>query len=267
MLLEDRPAQSLLVVGRQLDPLLPGQLDQRRQAQRAVQVEMEVGLRDLLDELLGDDHRARASWMTRAISGLWRAISSSVEALQLMGEDEPFVGLVDVVIGPAVRAVVAGLEIDRRDADVVGRVAPRKAVQGVDDGHDAQAGVVDVVHDQQAVRRVGLLDDVVQAVDPDRLARLLDALVGGRADGDVIGGDPVVLEQLLHGDAHRRAAPPDADDEIGPEAAFQDLEAEPERIVQQVLGLDVLFFSHGRSPGRAQGIVMRFLCAGAGGSW
>ena len=149
----------------------------------------------------------------------------------------------------------------------LGRVAPGQAAQGVDDGLDAQAGVVDVVHDQQAVRGVGLLDDVVQAVDPDGLAPLLDALVGGGADGDVVGGQAVVLEQLLHGDAHRRAAPPDADDEVGPEAAVQDLEAEPEGIVQQVLRLDVLLFSHGRFLRAGLRSRRGRLRAGAGGSW
>ena len=53
------------------------------------------------------------------------------------------------------------------------------------------------------------------------------------------------VEQLLHGDTHRRAAAPDTDDEMGPEAALQDLLTETKGVVQKLLGTDVLLIRRG----------------------
>ncbi len=84
--LEDQAPQSGLVMGRKRDALGVGQLDQGREAERSVQVEVEVGLGDPLDELPGDDHGASLSPMIRAISGLWRAISSGVSPFSSWGK-------------------------------------------------------------------------------------------------------------------------------------------------------------------------------------
>ena len=80
---------------------------------------------------------------------------------------------------------------------------------------------------------VGLLDDVVQAVHANRLGALADAHVGRGAHRDVIGLEADELEVLLDGDADRRAAAPDADDEIRSEAAAMDLGREAKGILQQ----------------------------------
>ena len=52
LVLEDQLAQAVLGVGRQLDLAVPGQLDERAQAERAVQVNVQVGLGELGDERL-----------------------------------------------------------------------------------------------------------------------------------------------------------------------------------------------------------------------
>src|SRR5690606_34319990 len=69
---------------------------------------------------------------------------------------------------------------------------------------------------------------------------LVNALVGGGADRQVVALDAVELQHLLHGNADRRAAAPHTDQEGGPEAAAHDLHAQRQRITQQRLGGDEL---------------------------
>ena len=150
---ENQTAQSLLVISRQLDPVAPWassiRVDRRSEPSRC-RCRSVFGIFSMNSLLM--IIAASRPWMIRAISGLLRAISSGLRPFNSWGKTSHLSVSWMIVIGPAVGAVVAGLEVDRGHADVVGRVAPRKAVQGVDDGLDAQAGVVDVIHDQQAVR-------------------------------------------------------------------------------------------------------------------
>ena len=50
-LAEDTLAQALFAVGRQLDPALPRQLEQRLDPQRPVEVDVQIGLRQAADQL------------------------------------------------------------------------------------------------------------------------------------------------------------------------------------------------------------------------
>jgi len=60
----------------------------------------------------------------------------------------------------------------------------------------------------------------------------------------VIRLDPAVIEQLLDGDPDRGPTAPDPDDEIRAKVALQYTDPEFERVLQQLLGADVLFVGH-----------------------
>jgi hypothetical protein len=68
-LLEHQLEQPLGGLRRQLDPPLAGQLDQRRQAQRAVEVDVEVGLRDRRQEGAREAAGPRAGGRGRSLEG------------------------------------------------------------------------------------------------------------------------------------------------------------------------------------------------------
>ncbi len=90
-----------------------------------------------------------------------------------------------------------------------------------------------------------VLHDVVEPVHRHLVGPAVDAAVRGGADGDVIARDAVELEELLHGDADGRTAPPDGDDEARLEAARHHPGTEPECVLQQALGTEVELLGHG----------------------
>ena len=92
-----------------------------------------------------------------------------------MGENQPLVGFVNIIIRNNVRKVIFWFKPCRRNTDVVRQVTPHLGTKRLDDGLNAAAGIKDIVHDKQAVFPVGLPDDVLQAVDPDRFISFFDA--------------------------------------------------------------------------------------------
>ena len=96
------------------------------------------------------------------------------------------------------------------------------------------------------MRRAYVLEQVAQAVHADGRF-LVGALpmVGvearvARAHGDVVRFDAEVLEALLNGDADRAAAAPQTHEKVGAEARVVDLNRQPERIDEHVVGVDEL---------------------------
>src|SRR5690606_8823197 len=75
-----------------------------------------------------------------------------VEAHQFVGKDDPLLGGVQVVVGYSPGAVAAGLEVGGGDADIRWR-GGEVGIQLGDHPVDAEAGVVDIVDDQDAARR------------------------------------------------------------------------------------------------------------------
>src|SRR5699024_6693715 len=61
----------------------------------------------------------------------------------------------------------------------------------------------------------------------------------------------VVIQQFLDGDGHRRAAAPDRQQQIRPEAAVEDAKAQLETVVEQLIGVEVEFVHCGGPENRA----------------
>jgi len=89
------------------------------------------------------------------------------QTAQLVRKHQPLVGFVYEVVGYPVRAVVFRLEVGCRDSNLLGGVAARLGLEVPDHRLDAQAGVEDIVDDQQPVVCVDVVDDVLQAVEVD----------------------------------------------------------------------------------------------------
>ena len=94
-----------------------------------------------------------------------------------MGENQPLVGFVDVIIRDYVGDVVFWFEPGRGNADIFGKITAHSGLEGFHYGSDAGAGVKDIVYDQQPVFPVGLFDDVLQPMDADLFLSLFDAII------------------------------------------------------------------------------------------
>src|SRR3546814_19053290 len=84
-----------------------------------------------------------------------------------------------------------------------------------EEGADAAARIEDVVDQEQAVVGAERVDQIAEGEHLHLCFLAVDAVVGGGADRDMVAGDAVIVEQFLDRDAARRAAAPDADEQIG----------------------------------------------------
>src|SRR5690606_2457078 len=108
-----------------------------------------------------------------------------VEAHQFVGKDDPLLGGVQVVVGYSPGAVAAGLEVGGGDADIRWR-GGEVGIQLGDHPVDAEAGVVDIVDDQDAARRLNAGEGRVEALHHHLVVAAVDAAVvagGGRGGG------------------------------------------------------------------------------------
>ena len=95
------------------------------------------------------------------------------ETIQFMGENQPLVGLVNIIIRGNVGYIKFRLEPGRGHPDIFGKVAAHLVLEGFDNSLYAGAGVKDIIHDEQPVFPVGLFDDVLQPVDADLFSLFL----------------------------------------------------------------------------------------------
>src|SRR5688500_1508175 len=80
------------------------------------------------------------------------------EALHLVRKDQPLVGRAHIEVRLERSAVARRLVVNRRDADVLRKIAPAAPFQLLDDGFQAQAGIEHVVYQEQPVFGVELRD-------------------------------------------------------------------------------------------------------------
>jgi hypothetical protein len=160
------------------------------------------------------------------------------QPLDLVREDQPVIGLVNIVVGHQRRAPALGLVIDGRDANLLGEVPSAPSRKLLDHRLETAPGVEHVIHDQELILRLEARYQIIGGVHPNRLVLHIDPRVGGGADRDVIGVDRVVLEHLLHGDADGGAAAPHAHQERRTHAAHEHAPRELHGIPQQPIGRD-----------------------------
>ncbi len=159
------------------------------------------------------------------------------EAVELVRQHEPLIGFVQV----KVRAGgAAGAVPECRDTNLPRQVTLETLGELRHDSLRVTATAEDIVHDQQAIVRVEIFQQILLAMHADGLLAGRVALVllqAGirRAQGDVVRFHTQRGKAFLHHDAHAAAAAPEAHDEGGPEPADVDLLAQTEA-VENLLG-------------------------------
>ena len=161
------------------------------------------------------------------------------EPHELVGEDEPGVGLLEVEVGLEGPAAAGGLVVERGEAEVL-HERPERLLHG----GDRVAAVEDVVDDEDALGVAEVVEDGAEVLD-DGVLVLADAGVGLGLDGGVVAVDAEVVEELLDGDGDGRAAAPEADDDVGPEAGVVDLAGGGEAVAGEAVGVEVDLVAHG----------------------
>lgn len=171
------------------------------------------------------------------LRNVWTALSQLFgrQRVKLMRKDQPFGRLVQVEVGNQIRFVTAGFEPRHGDTYVLRRIAARARGKLIDDGGDRIAGVEDIIDDQYAIIMTYLFDNVVEAVYGNGAA-LVHTDIRRGADGNVIGFDAAIAENLLHRHSDGRSASPYRDNHGGSKAAFEDIDAEFDRVLEEILG-------------------------------
>src|SRR5581483_10936699 len=168
--------------------------------------------------------------------GLVRQDFLTGQPLFFVGEDRPLRVLVHEVIRRERGSPALGLVVHRGDADLFRQIAPAAPPELVDARLEAAAGVEDVIDDQQLVLCRETRYEVIRRVHPDGLVLSIDAAVRGGTDGDVVGVNRVVFENLLYRDADRGAAAPYGDQERRAHAACDHSPCKLQGVPEQLVG-------------------------------
>ena len=133
----------------------------------------------------------------------------STQAFQRVRVLEPGVSAVQIVMRLPVQLIAAGFVVRNSNTDIIGRVQTCLVTQLVDYRFERAPGIKHIINDQQRILVGHMLDQVVEAVNPDLFALLINAMIGGCANRDVVGMNAVIVEELLDSDTHRHATSPD----------------------------------------------------------
>ena len=91
-----------------------------------------------------------------------------------MRKNQPFGGLVQIIVGSDLGFVATGLEPWNGNPNILRCIAPGPTGQFVDYGNDRVPGVENIVNNQHTIIVPDLFDDVVEAMNRD-LASLINA--------------------------------------------------------------------------------------------
>ncbi len=136
------------------------------------------------------------------------------EAFHLVGEDDPAVGLVDIVIGLYFGLVVAYMPEWSSDADI-----GLGWCELVNDGLCRHAGVEDIIGDEHFDARTAEFEHPRRAFEFDGRGARVDTGVGGAFDDVVLYVVRAVAQVFMHGHPDGRPAPPNGKNQIRQPAA------------------------------------------------
>ena len=167
------------------------------------------------------------------------------QSIELPGELKVVRRFVQVEVRRRIGAF-SGAIPDRGDARIRRHVAFGSCAQSVENCADAPARRVGVIHDQQSVVGVQVLQQVLGSVYTDERRTIAGLLMRG-PDGDVVGVYAQGLQAFLDDDADGRTAAPEANDECRAEARFEYSCAQSES-VEHLLFFSYEAFGHERAP-------------------
>jgi len=165
------------------------------------------------------------------------------QSFKLVGEDQPSVGIVNPEIRFEVLHIARWFVVHGGDLDSLGKVLSTLAFELGKHGLYASATVENIIDNQQLVVGIDVRDDVLQAMDT-YLFLLFFANIRGCSDGNVIGLNAMVHQNLLHRYPRERASTPNTHNESRLKSILHNLEAESHRALQELLCSNEVFVSH-----------------------